>query len=860
MLELYRTLSLRYLTRRWFRALLIVASIALGVATLVATQSLNDTMFKAGIISVNPLAGFADLLVSNGDLPIARAIGDEIQAIPGVKSVHARVFDSAKIIDHEKAKRTVKVFGFDLKDGSPKGFDDAAKLKLSDGAELAYGVATLLGQTPVIIGVELAKALPESFQTLPVERGQKIHSLTRVGTLEATGDLAFLSGYVLMLDLDAAAKLLGFEPGQVTRLDVLFEPTAKADVVRKAIEAKVAGRALVRTPFEQNESSQSSMAALRTGFSLCGVVALIVGVFLVFNALSVSVEERRHEIGILLSVGATRAQVGLLFGGEAIALGLTGALLGIPLGVGLAYLGLQPMQEILNELFVSVDAQRVDVSANLVMLAIASGVLSTLAATMVPAIQASLERPAEAVRRMPRPTTTFFLALQVLVSMSLIALGTGMILMRASLPPRWGTFGGMGVACTGALLSTPFFARLAAVLLQPFARRYFPIEWRLGADNLLRAPGRTGMVIGALAAGVALVMQTAGTIRSNRLALRDWVKESIGADIIVTAGSLVGAGGTGVAMDPSVGEQLAALPGVEGVLPVRFLKVLWREKQIGMFAFDADRAYPLESARGVKTKEVELYKILEAEKNTTMVSENFAALHRIGKGDVVTLPGPDGPVDFRVVGTIEDYSWNLGTLYIHRRDYVHFWKDTKADVFDLFLKPGADPAKVKETIAARFGVRYDLMPLTRDELQLRIDQMIERVYGIAYGQQVVVMMVAGLGVITSLLISVLQRRREMGLLRAIGAPQSQVIHSVLAEACLMGILGTLIGVLFGVPLQWYVLRVVILEESGFLFPVYIPWNAGILVGIAATLTATLAGLGPAVYAVRQRIPDAIAYE
>src|SRR5437879_7012839 len=103
--------------------------------------------------------------------------------------------------------------------------------------------------------------------------------------------------------------------------------------------------------------------------------------------------------------------------------------------------------------------------------------------------------------------------------------------------------------------------------------------------------------------------------------------------------------------------------------------------------------------------------------------------------------------------------------------------------------------------------------LTRQELQEPIDDMIERLYGIAYGQQIVVMLVAALGVVTALLISVLQRRREMGLLRAIGATRTQVIRSVLAEACLMGIIGTAIGLAVGIPLQWYVLKIVILEES-----------------------------------------------
>ena len=138
--------------------------------------------------------------------------------------------------------------------------------------------------------------------------------------------------------------------------------------------------------------------------------------------------------------------------------------------------------------------------------------------------------------------------------------------------------------------------------------------------------------------------------------------------------------------------------------------------------------------------------------------------------------------------------------------------------------------------------------------------MVEKVYGVAYAQQIVVMIVAGLGVITALLISVLQRKHEMGLLRAIGASRGQVIYSVLAEACLMGIIGTLIGVVVGIPMQWYVLNVVLLEEAGFAFPVYLPWVEAGLVSAAALITAIFAGLGPAIYAVRQRIPDAIAYE
>jgi putative ABC transport system permease protein len=392
------------------------------------------------------------------------------------------------------------------------------------------------------------------------------------------------------------------------------------------------------------------------------------------------------------------------------------------------------------------------------------------------------------------------------------------------------------------------------------ARRYFPIEWRLAADNLLQSPGRTGMVIGALAAGVSLVVQTTGVIRSNRASLREWVQESIAADIIITAGSAIGGGGQAESMDTDVGDALRSLPEAEAVMALRSPRVEFRGDSVLLLAFDADLAARMHAARLPGRGEADLFRKLAGAADGALVAENFATRYSVKAGDTIVLPSKSGPVMLRVLGTIVDYSWNLGTVYMNHRDYLSHWQDHRADMYDVYVKPGCSAADVKEKIAARFGARYDLFPATRVEVVRNIDGIIERLYGIAYSQQVVVMLVAALGVITSLLISVLQRRREMGLLRAIGAPQTQVIRSVLAEACLMGVIGTTMGILFGIPLEWFVLRVVILEESGFLFPVHIPWDGALLIAVVALATATLAGLGPAIYAVRQRIPEAIAYE
>ncbi len=449
-------------------------------------------MSRAALNAANPMAGVADLVVSNGEMPIPHALKDEIVNVAGVKSVRARLFQNVRLPDLDN--KAVLVIGIDiiseLKDGSASNSD----IILSPGTVDAYVIGVFkskwTNEPPVIVGKELDADLPADMHVLKVQKNSlsKIHQIARVGHVEARGEAAALGGYVLILDLQAAGEVLDM-PEKVNRLDIVLAPKSDRQQVRKDIEKVLARRADVRTPEEQNQSLQSVMAGMQTGFSLCGMAALVVGLFLVFNSLSVSVAERRHEIGILLSLGATRGQVRRLFAGEAIFLGLIGSLLGIPLGIGLAWLGLAPMQEILKDIFFSLEARQVDVSYTLIVVALLIGTLTACLAALVPAIQASRENPAEAVRRVAKTPTVSRLLLQLLVSVTLVMLGLLLIFVRTSIPYRLGTYGGLMFVLVGALVASPFFAALAARLLQPFIRRSLGIEWRLAADNLVRSPG-----------------------------------------------------------------------------------------------------------------------------------------------------------------------------------------------------------------------------------------------------------------------------------------------------------------------------------------------------------------------------------
>jgi putative ABC transport system permease protein len=681
--------------------------------------------------------------------------------------------------------------------------------------------------------------------------------LARLGTVRLSGPAADFGRNLLILDLDRAARLLA-RPDTVTRIDLFLNPDADPIAVRRSVEQIVAGRALVQTPEAGGQSVADVIAGVQAGFGLCGAGALVVGLFLVYNALAVSVAERRHDIGVLRSIGATRGQVAGLFAGEAAVLGLIGALAGLPLGIGLARLALAPMQRVLSEVFLAVEASAIPWNTGILIVALAAGVITALVAALVPALQAATDAPADAVRRAPAGTARLFRRLQGLTSLFLILAGVAIAICREALPPRVGSYGGLVLMLVGGVLAAPLFTALGATLLRPLTWLVPGVGVRLAADNLLRAPGRTGLVTAALAAGVAMSLQIAGVAASNERPVLDWIDQSITANLFVLGGDTASATSSQIALDPGIADDLRRLPGVREAIPVRFRRPAYRGTVILVVAFDAQRLYAANRDRP-EYPGLELFPRL-AESGTVILSENFAALHSIRPDDVVTLQGTNGPSDLRVIGCIPDYSWNRGTVFIDRSTLKRVFEDDRVDICDVFLdrKPGT--SATAERLVRDLAGRQSLAVLTRADLRGYITDVIHRLYALVQVQQLVVGVVAALGVVTALLISILQRRRELGLLRAVGATRAQVLRSVLAEAALLGLFGTLFGLLLGLPIEWYMIRVVIWEEAGFLFSLVVPWIAALGVAALSLSLATLAGLAPALQAMRLNIAEAVTVE
>jgi putative ABC transport system permease protein len=912
MLTVFRLLSLRYLRQRWTRSALIVVSIALGVATLVSTRVLNRCIETAAAETTTPL-GLGDLFVTNGELNVDRGLADEIRAanIPGVKSVQPLTIERMSVppyakqppTDPPRENRGAVLLGVELASHQLSGNDPFATLDGGNAykvkaTRVKHSTATLFTALNRRV-IALSRALfdeweqwrdDESSPFVVQSGGRRIDCLPLwVIDYDADSPLMGIGPNVVGMEIGQAAEFLqpqspppdpkafaaavgwlahkdvwaAGNPLRVNRVDIMVDPGTDADTVKTAVAAVVGERAVVNTPDDQGKSTREIVGGIQIGFTMCALGAMVVGLFLVYNALAVTVAERRHDIGTLRSLGCTRPQVVAIFLLAAGVLGLVGAAVGIPLGVGLSRLALWLIRDDLGTIFLNPSADPSWPTAATLLLAVAGGLVTALVAAVIPALQAASQNPADAVRRVPGGVGGGWRVAHRAVCATLVAGGVAMILSRHDLPPRVGAFGGLVSALVGLLLAAPIAVALIVRILQPILRRTLPIEARLASDNLIRSPGRTGLVIGALAAGVAVMIQTAGVGKSNEEPVTQWLDEIIQADQFVAGGSVTEAISSqmSAAVDPEKMRRLKAVPGVEHVAGIRYMRRDYNGTVIFMTALDVDQFVDPSQARGPNgLPQLDKFRPLAGTDGVVM-SENFATRHGVRVGDVLTLPGPHRPVKVTVLDTIVDYSWSKGTLFIDRGVYARLFADSRIDICHVFVTQ----MSVEETAAARarvsqFAADNGYFAADRTALRQTFGDLIDRMYLLVHLQQFVVGMVAALGVVTSLLISVLQRKRELGLLLAVGATPAQIVKTVLYEAVLMGLLGTVLGFLIGVPLEWYVLKVVLFEESGFSFDLLLPWKHVIGIAVGGVGIATVAGLLPALRAVKTRIPDAIAYE
>jgi putative ABC transport system permease protein len=593
------------------------------------------------------------------------------------------------------------------------------------------------------------------------------------------------------------------------------------------------------------------------GASLNSLFALLIGLFIIYNTFSIAVTQRRPEIGILRSLGASRGQIRRLFLIESALMGLTGSLTGVVFGLLMARAMAGYIGAYLGELYgVAQQTEEIAADPAVLLAAVAIGVVTSLAAAWIPANDAARVDPVKAIHKGAYESFTDrenrarlvaaagFAAVAVVCSMSGGASG-----------PR--LYAGYLAVVMTAIMLTPAMVKRVVQTIRPLLRSVLPVEGALAADSLMQSPRRTSATVAAVMLSLSLVIGLGGVAAASYQSIFDWMTAALNPDLFV--GSSEQISDRSFRFPPEIGEELRKMDFVDEVQMVRTARVLYKDTPVMMVTTSLESLGRRIQPKVVAGDLQQAYRDA-AQGKGIVLSDNLALQSGLKLGDVMEIRSPSGILRLPVLAITIDFSDQRGALLMDRSLYVEKWKDPTVNLFRVYTKKGIAPEEAKRRILERFASERKLFVMTNQQVREYILKVTDQWFGLTYMQIFVAVLVAVLGIINSLTVSITDRRRELGVLQAVGALRRQVRQAVWMEAVGIGLVSLVLGlVLGGVILQYY-LDVIREDLAGLRLEYQYPVRIALMLIPTMLATAFASALWPAETAVRSSLVEALEYE
>lgn len=811
-------LAWRILRARPLRAALTILGIALGVGVLTASLTMSAGLQAAVDRTVRDAVGRADLRVSaflEGGLSAAAV--DAIRSTPGVEAVaptiERRTFLAPPL--GSAPGDAVTVLGID-----PAPYLRVHDLPLASGSQLATQ-----DEPSAIVTESLAASDHYALgDRITLQGAGDPATLRIVGILAGGGPVASSGGRTVIVPIAIARSV--FAVDGVSHVDVLTaNGTATSSVVAGIATRLTTEPYVVASPADMAASLRASTADFEATMALVAAIVLFVGSFLIVNTLSMTVGERAREVGLLRAAGATRAQVVRFVLVGALILGAVGSAIGIAIGAGLGLVVAGSVRALSG---IAGDVPGLDLGS--AALALAVGIAVTVLAAIEPAVRAARISPVEALRaRLDIPTVRR----ARLGWIALVFVGVAILALLAW-PASAASGAGRALVVYAILLAvtlvSPFLLPpLARVVGRPLAA-VLRLEERLARGSLQRDRGRTALTLGSLAVGLALIIALGWTADAARRSATAWLQDVIPGDEVVSSIRPI-------APSEGVREALTAVPGVLRATPIATFDLAYRGVRIDAAAIVGGDFLADGRLRKVSG---DLRSSLGALDRGGVAILPAATADRLGLrvGDTMSLAlSADRRLDLSVGAIVERSIPGSGgeAVLVGWPDATNAIGVKGADVFAVRFQPGAADQARPALQQAATGLALQANPL--DRIQGAVTAALGRVFGIFDALALIAVLIGALGIVNTLTMGVVERVREIGVLRAIGMSRRQTSRMVVIEATVLGLVGIVIGTLAGL-----LMGAVLLALTGGLTPsVGIPWAP---IGIAAALGLA----GPAIAA------------
>lgn len=846
------TLARRYLSGRKLRTFLTTLAIVFGVLVIFGMNTVMPAFIAAFRANALAVAGQTDLTITGRtNEPFSSDTVELVAGIDGVQTVSGRLertislpadyFDKDPTL--EDALTAVALVGIE-----PEAEHSVTGFQIADGRYLQEGdqAATVISQSLAdVANVGLGDTL-----TLPAPTGTV--DLTIVGLLPPRLVPGSEEVFAPLSDVQQALDL----PGQINIIEANFntaEP-ARREEIQNSIESTLGAQ----FKFGALASNSDLLANIQLGvviFNVIALMGLLMGGFIIFNTFRTIVAERRHDIGMLRAVGANRRTIIGIILTEGIIQGVVGSAVGLLLGYGLGFIILGAITPIMRQ-FLNINIGKPQVTPGLVIGSIALGIGVTLFAGWLPARSASRVTPLEALRPSVAELSFKRIAgLDFWGGVAMIAIGVLALLSNNS---SFITVGGL-LFIIGLVLAAPALVQPIAVLFGKLMALIFARNGtaQLAEGNLSRQPTRAAVTASTTMIALAVSVMAASLVSSIFIGFTDALQKSLGSDFLIVPPSLT-LWGDNVGASPQLADDLRAIDGVEVVSTLRFAPTEINHVQVGLLGIEPD-AYTQTSGLVFSEGDPEsAYREMTAGRGLLMNGLG-ATTAGVELGDTVSLQTPTGEQTYTLVGIATDYL-NAKTItgYISQENM----RDDFGRTEDVFIQANLQPGADYDTVQAAFREHIRQYPQFKLISGQEFFEQNKRTFNAAFaGLYVMVIFLAIpslIATINTLAIGVIERTREIGMLRAVGATRKQVRMTILAEALILAAIGTAFGLLSGLYLGYMVAQAI--EALGFPITYTFPVS-GIIVAIAiGLLFGALAAIIPARQAAGMNVIEALRYE
>ncbi len=852
---LLKFISLRHLIREK-RTWLTLIGVALGISVFVSIRIANQSVLSAYHQSVDAFAGETTLEVIGRSGRLDETVLIKLREEPAILKI-APVVQTVLPMATAKSKtgEMILLLGVDLLQEA-----DFRPVEV-EGKEGPFNLTSafdaLLNPESILLTQQFANR-----QGLKV--GDRF-ALRKEGTLlefEVSGLIQgkvaqTRDGNIAFIDIATAQWRLQ-KLGLLDRIDLITEESVPVETIITRLSERLGDQVLVRRPQQRNQQVEKMLFSFQMNLTALSAISLFVGLFLIYNTLLVSVVHRRKEIGLLRSLGVDRAQIFRLFTIEGIVIGTTGGFFGVLMGALLARGVVQILSKTVTSLYVSIPPSPFSLPPALFIEGVLIGILVSTFSALFPAWQAARLKPREAMEGVFGPEEGG------IDHRRLLALGglLGLISYAFSQWPMvwgfsWNGYLAAGLVLIAFSLIVPTVILLFSKGIRVLTKQAGP-SWRLAQGHLEQAIRRNAPTISAFMAALAMMISVVIMIESFRTTVVLWIDQTIQSDILGFPASYMVSDS-----DETLPEELLAgigsIPEIKAVDGYRSRMISFRDEPVELVGRDLDihaknSQYLFRQGRS----EAVIQKVIEEQ--SVIISEVLANRFHLKEGDAVILPTPDGPFPTRIGGVFFDYGTDGGKMIMNRPLLKQHWHDTKIDVVAIYLNDDQEPEAVREKLLADWGNKQGLIFTTQVRFKAEIMDIFDQTFLITYALEWIAMIVALLGIANTLFVSILERKREIGIFRSIGASQPQVMRVVLVEAFYMGVIGNIIGLACGLFLSLLLIFVINKASFGWTLQFHFPPMIILHSFLLAILTALLAGYFPARKAARTDLKEAIAYE